>query len=112
MWSDTSRRREGRSLHGLSRGARAVRHGDMSEQPTPAKPANYLAVTGGVSVILLTGFAAMAKLYQYGSGAGFIGFILVLTLIGAFALARFIARHGDEIGEARFDTTPNEPPRS
>ena len=30
--------------------------------------------------------------------------VLVLTIGGAIALARFVSRHGDEIGEARFDT--------
>jgi hypothetical protein len=30
--------------------------------------------------------------------------VIVTTIAGAVALSRFIARHGDEIGEARFDT--------
>lgn len=62
---------------------------------------------GGVSVVLLTGILAL------GFGPAFDGspvniviglVILALTLGGAIALARFVARHGDEIGEARFDT--------
>lgn len=66
------------------------------------------ATAGGLSVVLFTGFAAL------GYGSGFFGgspasalmgvVVIVLTLGGAFALQRFIARHGDEIGEARFDT--------
>jgi drug/metabolite transporter (DMT)-like permease len=66
------------------------------------------ATAGGVGVILVTGFAA------FGDGSGFFDgspvnaalgvLVVVLTLGGAFALHRFIARHGDEIGEARFDT--------
>jgi hypothetical protein len=32
------------------------------------------------------------------------GLVILLTLGGAFLLSRFVARHGDEIGEARFDT--------
>ncbi|MFG1465527.1 hypothetical protein V5F77_21825 [Xanthobacter sp. DSM 24535] len=80
-----------------------------AEDPQP-KPSNSWAVTGGVSVILLTGMAAAAKLHEDGGSLGFMGFILVLTAVGAFALARFISRHGHEIGEARFDTTPKEPP--
>ena len=66
------------------------------------------ATAGGVGVILVTGFVAL------GNGSGFFDgspvnavlgvLVIVLTLGGAFALHRFIARHGDEIGEARFDT--------
>lgn len=77
---------------------------------TASQPASTVAVGGGVSVILLTGMAAMAKLYQEGSGVLALGVVLVATILGAFALARFISRHGHEIGEARFDTTPKEPP--
>jgi hypothetical protein len=65
------------------------------------------ATAGGVGVILVTGWAALV-------GGGFfdgslvntvLGMaVIVLTLGGAFALHRFIVRHGDEIGEARFDT--------
>jgi hypothetical protein len=30
--------------------------------------------------------------------------LVALLLLGAWLLARFVRRHGDEIGEARFDT--------
>ena len=78
---------------------------------TAVKPTRSVAVGGGVSVILLTGMAAMAKLYQEGGGVLTLGLVLVATVLGAMVLARFIARHGHEIGEARFDTTPKDPPR-
>jgi hypothetical protein len=66
---------------------------------------------GGVGVVLVTG------LFAIGDGSFFDGsaintilgiLVLVLTIGGAFALARFVARHGDEIGEARFDTRNKE----
>jgi hypothetical protein len=62
---------------------------------------------GGVAVILATGLAALGEATFFdGSFAN--TFLAVLTfglvLGGAFALWRFVARHGDEIGEARFDT--------
>ncbi|MFG1414467.1 hypothetical protein V5G24_25590 [Xanthobacter sp. VTT E-85241] len=78
-------------------------------QPQPQR-SNSWAVTGGVSVILLTGMAAIAKLHEDGGDIGFLALILGVAVAGAFALARFISRHGHEIGEARFDTTPKEPP--
>ncbi len=65
-------------------------------------------LAGGVGVILATGFAA------FGDGSGFFNgtlvntalgvLVIVGTLGGPFALSRFVARHGDDIGEARFDT--------
>lgn len=65
-------------------------------------------LAGGVGVILVTGFAA------FGDGSGFFDstllnavlgvLVIIVTLGGALALSRFVARHGDEIGEARFDT--------
>lgn len=66
------------------------------------------AVGGGVAVILATGFAALGDGSLVGGGSRFnlvlAALIAVLTIGGAVALSRFIARHGDEIGEARFDT--------
>ncbi len=79
-----------------------------------AKPGSREWTTaGGVGVILVTGLVAI------GDGSGFLDgspvnavlgiLVIVLTLGGAFALHRFIARHGDDIGEARFDTrNPDE----
>ena len=32
------------------------------------------------------------------------GALVALLLVGAWLLARFVKKHGDEIGEARFDT--------
>ncbi|WP_324750290.1 hypothetical protein SH591_01970 [Sphingomonas sp. LY54] len=67
------------------------------------------ATARGVCLILVTSFAA----FGYGSSGFFNGspvntvlgiLVILLTLGGAFALHRFITRHGDEIGEARFDT--------
>jgi len=67
-----------------------------------------VAVGGGVSVLILTG---MAGVWQF-SGPGATAAspiagvaLVVILLIGALLLARFVARHGDEIGEARFETT-------
>jgi hypothetical protein len=72
------------------------------------------ATAGGVGVILVTGWAAVV-------GGGFFDgspvnmvlgmLVIVLTLAGAFALHRFVVRHGDEIGEARFDTSNKEDSR-
>jgi hypothetical protein len=65
------------------------------------------SVTGGVYVILITGFLALTQMgLHYDSPVGIILVIAigVLTVGGAWALARFIKRHGADIGEARFDT--------
>ena len=65
------------------------------------------AITG-LSVILVTGLGMAfiwAGFFNGGLVDAILGVVAVLvTLVGAWALARFIARHGDEIGEARFDT--------
>jgi hypothetical protein len=62
---------------------------------------------GGVAVILATGVAALGEA-SFFDGSFANTFLAVLTfglvLGGAFALWRFVSRHGDEIGEARFDT--------
>ena len=82
------------------------------QQPRNAAPTGEerksRAVAGGVGVILVTGLAA------FGDGSGFFDgtlvntapglFVIFVTLGGAFALSRYVAEHGDEIGEARFDT--------
>ena len=62
---------------------------------------------GGVSVLLVTALVALLLFIQPGVGpthylAGLAAVILLLG--GAWLLARFVGRHGDEIGEARFDT--------
>ena len=62
---------------------------------------------GGVWVLLVTALVALLLFIQPGAGpthylAGIA--VVVLLLAGAWLLARFVGRHGDEIGEARFDT--------
>jgi|GEM_PF-2167775 len=64
-----------------------------------------LALRGGVGVIFATGL--MAILYGYSEGGDSVVMaiiVMLLTVGGLIALMRFVARHGDEIGEARFDT--------
>jgi len=62
---------------------------------------------GGVGVILVTALAALSEA-SFFDGSPANTFLAVLTfglaLGGAFALWRFVSRHGDQIGEARFDT--------
>jgi hypothetical protein len=66
------------------------------------------AIAGGTGVILVTGFGMgliWAGFFNGGLVDAILGvFVVLVTLVGAWALARFVARHGDEIGEARFDT--------
>ena len=65
------------------------------------------AVAGGVSVLVVTASAAFMEFVQPRAGLAYqiAGVALImLLLVGACLLARFIRRHGDEIGEARFDT--------
>ena len=65
------------------------------------------ATRGGVYVLTITGLLILLKLGQQAEawvdfallGIGGIG-----LLWGAIRLARFVREHGDEIGEARFDT--------
>ena len=70
-----------------------------------AKPS--AAAVGGVYVLIATAGAAIYGFLQPGSTlasniAG--GALVALLLVGAWLLARFVRKHGDEIGEARFDT--------
>lgn len=65
------------------------------------------AIAGGVSVLVVTAAVALlffgrpgARPTHYLAGA----LVVALLLLGAWLLARFVRRHGDEIGEARFDT--------
>ena len=65
------------------------------------------AIAGGVSVLVVTAAVTFlffgqpgARLTHYLAGAVVAG----LLLLGAWLLARFVRTHGDEIGEARFDT--------
>ena len=68
---------------------------------------NGTAIAGGVSVFVVTAFVAIREFGDSRAGLAYqiAGLVLVvLLLIGAWLLARFVRKHGDEIGEARFDT--------
>ena len=72
----------------------------------PGKP-SASAVGGGVFVLVLTAFAAFTQLSGFvpTAASSYVGISSILLLLGAaFLLARFIAKHGENIGEARFDT--------
>lgn len=80
---------------------------EANEDPMADERKRKWNTAGGVGVILVTGLAALGESSFFdGSWPNTILAILalVLTVGGAWALARFVARHGDEIGEARFDT--------
>lgn len=65
------------------------------------------AVAGGVSVLVATAWVAVWEFARPGAGLAYQiagGVLVALLLFGAWLLARFVRRHGDEIGEARFDT--------
>ena len=90
--------------------------------PIHSLPPNRSAALGGVGVIFVTGtfaiVAAMAMLLlaaRYGFHMQAIdwvllGLVLVLTIGGGIALARFIRRNPQAIGEARFDTSNKDDP--
>jgi hypothetical protein len=65
------------------------------------------AVAGGVSVLVATASVAVWELVLPRTGVAYQiagGVLVALLLFGAWLLAGFVRRHGDEIGEARFDT--------
>lgn len=65
------------------------------------------AVAGGVSVLVVTASAAFVQFTRPGSTLADMitgGALVGLLLVGALLLTRFVKKHGDEIGEARFDT--------
>lgn len=65
------------------------------------------ATRGGVYVLTLTGVLILLKLTEQAENwvdIGLLGIGGLGLLWGAFRLARFVREHGDEIGEARFDT--------
>jgi hypothetical protein len=73
----------------------------------PTSHARVLATGGGVSVLVVTGLAGFSEFTRPGAGTAYqiAGVaLLAILLAGAFLLSRFVAKHGDEIGEARFDT--------
>lgn len=88
--------------------------------PIHSLPPNRSAALGGVGVIFVTGaFAvlAAAAVLLLAQSYGFhmetidwvlLGLVLVLTIGGGVALARFIRAHPGAIGEARFDTRNRE----
>lgn len=72
----------------------------MSENKGP----NW-ALRGGVGAVFGTGAMALSYGFMEGGDSLVMAIIvIVITLAGVIALARFIAKHGHEIGEARFDT--------
>jgi hypothetical protein len=66
---------------------------------------------GGVYVLTITGLLILIKLGQNAEGwvdVALLGIGGIGLLWGALRLARFVREHGDEIGEARFDTRNKE----
>lgn len=73
------------------------------------------AISGGVYVILVTGLVAAVRLARNAETTadyGFVCAILFGALASAILLKCFVAKHGDEIGEARFDTSQSTVRRS
>ena len=64
-------------------------------------------IASGVSILILT---ALVGLWGFGhprAGSAYqiaAVVLVVLLVVGAWLLARFVRGHGEEIGEARFDT--------
>ncbi len=92
----------------------------MSE-PIRTRPTSRSATLGGVGVIFVTGVFAIAAaaVLLLAASYGFrmeaidwvlLGFVLVTTIGGGIALARFVRAHPGAIGEARFDTTHADDP--
>ena len=74
---------------------------------TEQEKARSWRIAGGVGVLVVTGLVGLQEFFASGSMAYKIADVglLVILLAAAWLLARFISAHGDEIGEARFDTT-------
>jgi hypothetical protein len=69
------------------------------------------AIAGGVSVLVMTALAGFWEFTRPGATlayqiAGLV--LLAILLAAALLLARFVRKHGDEIGEARFDTSSKD----
>ncbi len=90
--------------------------------PIRTRPTDRRAALGGVGVIFVTGVFAivatgavllLAASYGFHMEAidwALLGFVLVVTIGGGVALARFIRANPNAIGEARFDTShPDDP---
>jgi hypothetical protein len=93
----------------------------MSE-PIRTRPASRTAALGGVGVIFVTGafaIVATAAVLLLAASYGFrmeaidwvlLGFVLLVTIGGGIAMARFVRANPGAIGEARFDTShPDDP---
>jgi TRAP-type C4-dicarboxylate transport system permease small subunit len=91
-------------------------------EPIHSLTPNRTAALGGVGVIFVTGVFAivaagavllLARSYGFQMEAidwALLGLVLVLTIGGGIALARFIRANPQAIGEARFDTShPDDP---
>lgn len=75
----------------------------MDEQ----KPKPKIHHGGGGGAIIVTGGAAATALWPNAESVFdyvVIAAVVIVTVIGIWLMHRFVARHGDEIGEARFDT--------
>jgi TctA family transporter len=91
----------------------------MSE-PIHSRPPSRSATLGGVGAIVVTGAFAIvvaAAVLVLARNYGFhmetidwalLSLVLVLTIGGGIALARFIHANPGAIGEARFDTTSED----
>ena len=93
----------------------------MSE-PIRTRPTSRTAALGGVGVIFVTGAFAIvstAAVLLLAASYGFrmeaidwvlLGFVLLVTIGGGIAMARFVRANPGAIGEARFDTShPDDP---
>ncbi len=91
-------------------------------KPIRTRPTDRNAALGGVGVIFVTGVFAVvaaAGVLLLAARYGFrmeaidwvlLGFVLVVTIGGGIAMARFIRANPHAIGEARFDTShPDDP---
>ena len=81
-----------------------------------SRPASRYAAIGGTGAILATAwmafiqFAAMRGFHMEPIDWILLTFVLILVVGGTIAMKRFIRLHGDQIGEARFDTShPDDP---
>jgi amino acid transporter len=91
-------------------------------EPLRTRPTSRTAALGGVGVIFVTGvfaIVAAAAVLLLAARYGFhmetidwvlLGFVLVVTIGGGIAMARFVRANPGAIGEARFDTSqPDDP---
>ncbi len=95
----------------------------MSE-PLHSRPPASSSTLGGIGVIFVTGAFAIVTagaVLLLAANYGFhmevidwilLGLVLLITVGGGIAMARFVRRHGGEIGEARFDTSHVDDPKA